>query len=331
MLWLAVANSLAMDFLVRMKIALTMSMSLLATLPFPRKVILGHASARAAALAARLSCAGAEMAEFREQLAGLPAMAGQDLSPSDDPGERARLMAELDVVVARDLFGLDRNQMAYLLEPRDVLGPDCTAETFAALRRAEERTFGEYRTRRLVLDAWDALQSGRIVAPELVLAVPVVSPSPLRRGTPFPVYVPTTTPCCEAEDWLAGLACDVLLRFGPAPESDLRMILTTPLPSDVEYANVLSTWTTAERVARLPAIAEWFRKLFELPVAGDLRIPGDADLSAILGDPRTGSLAISLVEAHQARQRALVQVLQDTEDSQMANATQGREKQAKGN
>ena len=43
----------------------------------------------------------------------------------------------------------------YLLEPRDVLGPDSTAETFAALRQAEEREFGEYRTRRLVLEAWD--------------------------------------------------------------------------------------------------------------------------------------------------------------------------------
>ena len=46
-----------------------------------------------------------------------------------------------------------------VLDPRDVLGPDCTAETFAALIRAEQRLYGEYRTRRLLLAAWDRLES----------------------------------------------------------------------------------------------------------------------------------------------------------------------------
>lgn len=154
-LWLGVANSLPMDFIVRMKVSLTMSMSLMATLPFPRCVTADDATARACALAARLSCAGPEMAPFLRKLEHVSALAGLNLSPSDDPEERDHLAAELDVVVARDLFGLTRDEMAYLLEPRDVLGPDCTAETFAALRRAEEREFGEYRTRRLVLEAWD--------------------------------------------------------------------------------------------------------------------------------------------------------------------------------
>jgi hypothetical protein len=154
-LWLAVANSLAMDFVVRMKVSLKMSMSLMATLPFPRQVSSGDATARACALAARLSCTGPEMADFHATLQHHPALVGLNLAPCDDPEERARLAAELDVVVARDLFGLTRDEMRYLLEPRDVLGPDCTAETFAALRRAEERDHQEYRTRRLVMEAWD--------------------------------------------------------------------------------------------------------------------------------------------------------------------------------
>jgi hypothetical protein len=154
-LWLGVANSLAMDFIVRMKVALKMSMSLMATLPFPRQVSAADATAKACALATRCSCAGPEMMDFLRALQREPALAGLELTPSNDPDERDRLAAELDVVVARDLFGLARDEMAYLLEPRDVLGADCTAETFAALRRAEEREFGEYRTRRLVLEAWD--------------------------------------------------------------------------------------------------------------------------------------------------------------------------------
>jgi hypothetical protein len=157
MLWLAVANSLAMDFIVRMKVALTMSLSLLASLPIPRAVRPNDATARSCVLATRLSCEGPEMVDFLRVLAEEPAMMGLDLTPCCDPNERDRLAAELDVVVARDLFGLTREEMQYLLEPRDVLGPDCTAETFAALRRAEEREFGEYRTRRLVLEAWDRL------------------------------------------------------------------------------------------------------------------------------------------------------------------------------
>lgn len=155
-LWLGVANSLPLDFVVRMKVSLTMSLSLMATLPFPRRVSADDATARACALAARLSCAGPEMVDFLRTLERVPALVGLDLTPSNDPDERARLAAELDVVVARDLFGLTREEMQYLLEPRDVLGPDCTAETFAALRRAEEREFrGEYRTRQLVMEAWD--------------------------------------------------------------------------------------------------------------------------------------------------------------------------------
>lgn len=95
------------------------------------------------------------MANFLDALRRHPNLSGQNLTPCESPEERARLAAELDVVVARDLFGLTRDEMRYLLEPRDVLGPDCTAETFAALRRAEERDHQEYRTRRLVMEAWD--------------------------------------------------------------------------------------------------------------------------------------------------------------------------------
>ncbi|PVY89436.1 hypothetical protein C8C95_0239 [Acidovorax sp. 99] len=162
MLWLGVANSLAMDFVVRMKVSLTMSMSILASLPFPRHVPVGDFAANACALAARLSCAGTEMNDFLRALQREPALAGLNLTPSDDPEERARLAAQLNVVVARDLFGLARDEMRYLLEPRDVLGPDCTAETFAALRRAEEREFGVYRTRQLVMEAWDHMEAGQL-------------------------------------------------------------------------------------------------------------------------------------------------------------------------
>jgi hypothetical protein len=37
-------------------------------------------------------------------------------------------------------------------------GPDFPGETFRVLKEKEEREYGEYRTRRLVLEAWDNME-----------------------------------------------------------------------------------------------------------------------------------------------------------------------------
>ena len=69
---------------------------------------------------------------------------------------RAFLRAELDAYYAH-LYGLNRDELRYILDPQDVYGPDFPGETFRVLKDKEIRKFGEYRTRRLVLDAWDRL------------------------------------------------------------------------------------------------------------------------------------------------------------------------------
>ena len=70
-----------------------------------------------------------------------------------DPGRRAVLQAELDAIFAH-LYGLTTEELRYILDPEDVCGPGCINETFRVLRDNEIRQYGEYRTRRLVLDAW---------------------------------------------------------------------------------------------------------------------------------------------------------------------------------
>ncbi|MCM1140960.1 MAG: restriction endonuclease, partial [Muribaculum sp.] len=70
-----------------------------------------------------------------------------------DPDRRAVLQAELDAIVAH-LFGLSTDDLRYILDPEDVCGPGCINETFRVLKERELRELGEYRTRRLVLDAW---------------------------------------------------------------------------------------------------------------------------------------------------------------------------------
>jgi hypothetical protein len=101
-----------------------------------------------------------------------------------DKGWRAVLRAELDAYYAR-LYGLTRKQLRYILDPADLtarelddlLDPweevadpldaagyaaradasDFPGETFRVLKDKEQRQYGEYRTRRLVLEAWARL------------------------------------------------------------------------------------------------------------------------------------------------------------------------------
>lgn len=71
---------------------------------------------------------------------------------------RDKLRAELDAYYAR-LYGLTRDELRYILDPSDVYGTDYPSETFRVLKQRELRECGEYRTARLVLDAWDALEA----------------------------------------------------------------------------------------------------------------------------------------------------------------------------
>lgn len=72
---------------------------------------------------------------------------------------RAQLRAELDAWYAC-AYGLTRDELRYILDPADVMGEDFPSETFRGLKYNEMKQFGEYRTRRLVLEAWDRMEAG---------------------------------------------------------------------------------------------------------------------------------------------------------------------------
>jgi hypothetical protein len=78
-----------------------------------------------------------------------------------EPDNRAMLRAELDAWYAR-AYGLTRDELRYILDPADIMGSDYPSETFRVLKNKEMRIFGEYRTQRLVLDAWDKLERGEL-------------------------------------------------------------------------------------------------------------------------------------------------------------------------
>jgi hypothetical protein len=75
-----------------------------------------------------------------------------------DEDRRAHLRADLDAFYAR-AYGLTRDELRYILDPADVMGPDYPSETFRVLKEKEIRQYGEYRTRRLVLSAWDRMEA----------------------------------------------------------------------------------------------------------------------------------------------------------------------------
>lgn len=90
-----------------------------------------------------------------------------------DPERRAQLRAELDAWYAKR-YGLSRDELRYILDPADIMGESYPSETFRVLKNKELQEFGEYRTQRLVLEAWDALQTPQ---PSATLA-----PTPPRRA-----------------------------------------------------------------------------------------------------------------------------------------------------
>ena len=75
-----------------------------------------------------------------------------------DESRRAILRAELDAWYAL-AYGLSRDELRYVLDPADAMGADYPSETFRVLQKNEIAKYGEYRTRRLVLAAYDELMA----------------------------------------------------------------------------------------------------------------------------------------------------------------------------
>ncbi|MBM0226674.1 MULTISPECIES: Eco57I restriction-modification methylase domain-containing protein [Micromonospora] len=147
-LWLGAANSMCLDFLARKKVTLNMQLGVLDSLPFPRLRLGDPLLDRLAPLVLRLTCTSPEMTPFWNRMGefGWTSFVPEEQVPSEalvDDASRAEAQAEIDAVVAKHLFNLDRRQLEYILT------------TFPTLERKERRKYGDYRTRALVLRAFD--------------------------------------------------------------------------------------------------------------------------------------------------------------------------------
>ena len=70
-----------------------------------------------------------------------------------DEERRHRLKCELDAIYAH-MYGLDRDDLEWILDAQE------PSASFPGLKRAEEREFGEYRTQRYILNAYEKMARG---------------------------------------------------------------------------------------------------------------------------------------------------------------------------
>jgi hypothetical protein len=148
-LWLACANTMAVDYIVRKKVSLKMSYTIMDSLPLPRLQVDHPAVAALAERALCLTCTGPEMTPFWNQMAGHGWVEPVDPTgpvPGElDEDERLRLTAEIEVIVARDLYGLTPDEMSHVLS------------TFPIVERRQIEKYGEYRTKRLILEGFETI------------------------------------------------------------------------------------------------------------------------------------------------------------------------------
>ena len=145
-------NALIVDYVARVKISGShLTLGLLEQLPIlPPSAYSTAALAFIVSRVLELTYTSYSLAPFARDLGH----AGPPFAWNE--ARRATLRAELDAWYAR-AYGLTRDELRYVLNPADTHGPTYPSETFRVLREKEVARYGEYRTRRLVLDAWDHL------------------------------------------------------------------------------------------------------------------------------------------------------------------------------
>jgi hypothetical protein len=151
LMWVCVANSFAVDFLARKKVSLKMSYTILDSLPFPRLTPDHELTLKLLPLGLRLICTSPEMAGFWDAMAEQgwvdPIAEGSTPPGFTDPELRLDARAQIDAIVAKEIYGLTRDEVDYVLE------------TFRIAKEYDIDKYGDYRTKMLILEHYDAMPS----------------------------------------------------------------------------------------------------------------------------------------------------------------------------
>jgi hypothetical protein len=207
---LTVLNSFAFDYLARQRIGGThLSNYILEQTPCP--TLADFDSALQEFVIAR----AIELTYTSWDLAGFARDQGYDGPPFRwDEERRFLLRAELDALYFH-LYGIARNDVDYILD------------TFPIVRRKDEAAYGEYRTKRVILEIYDALAEAE------------------RTGVPYQTRLapPPADPSCRYPKKKAGILAFGSLIGDPgyelAPRIEMRIRTQTPFP--VEYGRLSLT------------------------------------------------------------------------------------------
>ena len=286
---LANLNSLVLDYAAKQKIAGT-NLTYFYMKQFPILPPIFYTEPRLAFITPKVL----ELTYTSHSLAPFARDLGHDGPPfAWDEDRRALLRADLDAFYAR-AYGLTRDELRYILDPADVKGPDYPSETFRVLKEKEIRHHGEYRTRRLVLAAWDRMEAdgtftelGLSAMPKADAAQVVVDLPPLDSLRNGAWVWPTSA---QPRDRLRYAAQHALWLMNPAEDAGRARFLIaslaepallTPMLTDPERDHWIRLIgpeaLPAHGVVRLrPAINEAWRSTFEtLLTSGQLTEAAD--------------------------------------------------------
>ena len=147
--WLAVANSFAMDFTARSRLSSPhLTFTVMDNLPFPRFGLDDILVKRLAPLVLRLTCTSTEMTGYWNAMSeyGWCEAAPDGVVPAGallDPTERATTRAEVDAIVAKQVYDLTRDELAYVLDQ------------FPVLEKRDRKAHGTFATKDRILDWYD--------------------------------------------------------------------------------------------------------------------------------------------------------------------------------
>ena len=107
-----------------------------------------------------------------------------------DEDRRFFMRCELDALYFH-LYGLNREETNYVLDPVDIYSEDFPGETFRVLKEKEVDRYGDYRSKRVILEMYDQMavlptmlapapkpEHGEIAVPDVSLWVTPLDPPP---------------------------------------------------------------------------------------------------------------------------------------------------------
>ncbi len=151
-------NSLPLDWAARMSVGgVNMNFFIVKQLPvLPPEAYLGELPSSGVTYAEAVATRALELTYTARDVESFARSLGYRGGPFRwDKEARHRLKCELDAIFAH-MYELNRPQLEWILESEP------PSVSFPTLKRNEEETFGEYRTQRYVLHAFDQISSGQL-------------------------------------------------------------------------------------------------------------------------------------------------------------------------